>query len=264
MVTAANNHRRIKVLTIRGISRRYTIVAWIDGSKIDPEKIAPTANITLKSSLGNTFECGLLVARWRGGSRAHVVTAADRLYAKAFLIQRTSNSTPPTSLSDEFRSDVGAFKLYIDFQVDQAGRVIRKTVVVGKTPFPCIDIVKKWDGEAHPENGRIIWDGSRTVQALLVEARIGKHAQQVERTIDPKGPGTPWIWSLIGFDTAGTARVDSQMFPTYWVFRDGILCGRHDQVDLARFVTGTTARDLKSTNVAAYRPEDWNEPCTEF
>jgi hypothetical protein len=259
IISTANGQEAAKLI-IRGISRRYTIVAWIDGSRIHLEEMAANAALKRVLSVG----CSAEVALWRFGFQGEVDSPADVRYAKAFLVRAASNETPPRQLTERLFQDKTAYKLWNDFQVDSRGAVAQLRSEVGNTPFPCDpQLPVGWEGELHPENGKAAWNSSQTMHSLINEARIGKAARAVERTLDPTGHGTPWIWSVLGFDKRGAASLDVQLFPTFWVYRDGVFCGSRKQADLARFVTGVTPRELKRSDLDRYEQTDWSEPCTE-
>ena len=248
-------------LIIRGISRRYTVVSWIDGTRINPEKMP--ANDALKQMLSSKG-CFAEVALWRIGVRGPLVESAqDIAYAKAFLIHATSNQVPPAQLTENFFKDKTAYKLWNDFQIDLRGALALIRSEVGHTPFPCAPHLPfSWEGDPHTDNGKAVWNSSGTKYNLINEARIGKAAQGVEQTLDPTGAITPWIWSVLGFDKSGSASLDVQLFPTYWVYQDGVFCGSRKQHEFGEFVTRTTSGELKRSDLDRYKPEDWSEPCT--
>jgi hypothetical protein len=249
-------------LPIRGISSRYTVIAWIDGSRIDPAGLAPHANEALTGLL--SAGCGFAeMAIWLIGSRGHVESADDVLYAKAFLAKATANKPPDRSLTETFFRDKKRYKLWNDFQFDARGGVLMRAEV-GRTPIPCNgQLPGSWAGEAHPENNRADWNSAHTMYNLINEARIGSEAQYLDHIIDPTGPGVPWIWSVIGFDKTGLPGLNTQIFPTYWIYRDGVRCGGRTQKDLARFVTNNLASELKRSDLDRYKATDWSDPCTE-
>lgn len=257
------DHVDSTVITVRGVSRRYTVVAWIDRDLIDPESIAPNANEALKDILANPLLCYGQLALWYTGGRGPVQSSADVLYAKAFLVNKTSNDPPPVNLTEKFFQKTTAYKLWNDFQVNAGGVVVQRARI-GETTLPCSFKPKAtFGGEVHPENEKTEWNADRTMLSQINEARIGTAAQRIERAIDPKGPPTPWIWSILGFDIQGNTKIATQIFPTYSVYLDGTFCGNRVQDELARFVSMTTRSDVTRSDVARYQARDWSNPCTE-
>lgn len=74
-----------------------------------------------------------------------------------------------------------------------------------------------------PNNGNIGIDSQGKGVAQLAEGRLGKTGQSINATIN--GTTTPWIWSVVEFDSAGNVvvPVDHAMFPTYSVYVNGNL-----------------------------------------
>jgi hypothetical protein len=82
----------------------------------------------------------------------------------------------------------------------------------------------------------------------MAEGRIGDEGQRVNFTLnwctntllpcsmDGYQNVTPWIWSVVRFDTSGGKGVpDHQIFPTYYVYENGKLVSAFAQSDLATF-----------------------------
>lgn len=75
----------------------------------------------------------------------------------------------------------------------------------------------------------------------LNEGRIGSFGQAVDTTLNNPGgvvgATTPWVWSIIWFDTQGNLmRLDNQIFPTYYVYEDKVLVGIYTQGQVEAFI----------------------------
>lgn|GEM_PF-1092360 len=249
-------------LSIRGVSSRYTVVGWLDGSEIRPQTVAPSASRALKDDLNGPLCSWLVVVRWLAwGSPTDIVTDADRLYAKAFLLSSASNPEPPPEIDDGYSSQVKQYKLYNDYQVDADDSVIHQSALMGETPSPC-RIPKSASGDRHPNNDSVFWNENQTMLMHLNEARIGREAQRILRVIDPRGPSAGWIWSLVAVDKKGTAKARSAGFPSFRVYRDGVVCGEWKQEDLARFLKAGESSEVKLGEARRLKPEDLEEACT--
>jgi len=88
--------------------------------------------------------------------------------------------------------------------------------------------------DPHPDNNAQGVAPGRLTAFHLSEARIGLDGQTVNRTLnhclilnaiglcaDPVPSVTPWIWAITKLDYAGQYTLDTQIFPTYYVYEDG-------------------------------------------
>jgi hypothetical protein len=71
----------------------------------------------------------------------------------------------------------------------------------------------------------------QATQYRTTEGRIGPTGQAINRTIN--GGTTPWIWSVIEFDSSGNliVPIDHAMFPTYSIYWNGNLVQTCPQFD---------------------------------
>jgi hypothetical protein len=255
-------HVERATLPIRGVSSRYTVVGWLDGTRIRPEDVAPSANRTLKKDLSGIVCSWLVMVRWGWwGSPTDIVTDADRLYAKAFLLSSAANPEPPDEIDDRYPSQVTRYKLYNDYQVDADDSVIHQSARMGETPFPC-GIPFDARGDVHPHNDGVFWNEDQSALMHLNEARIGKSAQDVLKAIDPHGPSAGWIWSLVAIDKKGSAKARTAGFPSFWVYRDGLVCGKWKQERLAQFLKAGESSELRLNEARQLSAEDLDEACT--
>jgi hypothetical protein len=85
--------------------------------------------------------------------------------------------------------------------------------------------------------GSSAFDSAGKGVAQLAEGRVGTVGQAVNKTIN--GTGTPWIWSVIEFDSSGNliVPIDHAMFPTYSIYWNGNLVQTCPQSDPQSFIS---------------------------
>jgi hypothetical protein len=89
----------------------------------------------------------------------------------------------------------------------------------------------------------------RRTSPQLAEGRVGADAQAVNMTLNactstnfagfcnaPVPPVTPYIWSFPLFDATGAYTVNTQIFPTYYVYEEGKLVNKIPQTALENFI----------------------------
>lgn len=241
------------------LSDRVTVVAWVDGSAIDPEAISQRRasrrvrnwfrgmdpNVTDLVARGT---CYAVITHLFAASKAelprfwHYFDAksvpADSLYAQAMLLKSTANRKPGKHLADVIRT--GDYRLINDFQVSYgsvlAAQTPHRMAEVGRTPLPCglnprlSEEVKDWLGrsEEHPEmhDKRLCRNKLETVMQVS-QGRLGKTGRNIQKLLSvdsrPADQIVPWIWATVEFNSAGVvSRTRKQEFPTYYVYQ-GVL-----------------------------------------
>lgn len=271
-------------LNIRTVTPRVTVVGWVDGSAIDPARIAPGASRTVRAQFHNVENAAtdpkaarrcmaavsrLLVATMSPGTPVNFLNEetflADGLFAQASLVKSSANGQPPDSLTDDYIGR-GDFRLMNDFRVVGSAqrafaRATHKLARVGNTPLPCggADVVRsstaaqqlaEWfdvgRSDEHELNDRRVCRNDRLTQ--LNEGRIGRKGREIQKLLSgsdrPADEITPWVWAAISFGRNGRFTLDTQNFPTYSVYIDGQLDVGRS-VKQARFVD-FTAKDASS------------------
>ncbi len=141
----------------------------------------------------------------------------------------SGNSRPLQTIDPAAAVAGGDFRLFnrLKTTYSQSGGVIstpafaQAAAIVGTTPDPC-GIFPNASGEENLFNGSEGRTYSGTGVYQLAEGRLGSIGQQVNFTIN--GMTTPWIWSVIRFDSSGNlSPLDHAIFPTYYVYVNGVL-----------------------------------------
>jgi hypothetical protein len=214
-----------------------TVVAWVDASQITlPTPQTPA----LAGKLNTPGACTLELKDWAQNQRTDLNGQADTDYANAWLLIHSANGQPYNNPASELAS--GDFRLFNRFQIVSNGNIARPTViphgppVVGWTPDPCGSGIKL-PAQAHPNNGYVGIDSSSTGVAQLNEGRLGTTGRAINHTIN--GGTTPWIWSVIEFNSAGNIviPIDHAMFPTYSIYLNGNLVLTCPQSSPSAFIT---------------------------
>jgi len=216
-----------------------TVIAWVDATKITlPTPQTPA----LATALNFPGSCHGLLLGWSQGSPILLSGQADFNYANAWLLIHSSNAQPPSFIDPNSERKGDDFRLFNRFQIVSNGNLANPTVipngppVVGATPDPCGSGINT-AAQAHPNNGNIGIDSVGEGIAQLAEGRVGITGQEVNATIN--GGTTPWIWSVIEFDSVGNAvtPVDHAMFPTYSIYVNGNLAQTCPQSDPSSFIS---------------------------
>lgn len=230
------------------------VVGWVDGV---PISLPSGANPALIAALNDMVpgSCLGLLAAWEEGFRTLVSTQADVDYANAFLLKNTANSKPPTTINPDSLRSGGDYRLFNRFkarvastagQIDVLSTNGASVAVVGTTTNPCARFLPSASAEIHPSNGARGVTSNRLHVYQLNEGRIGSIGQKIDRTLNyygqPVGSGTPWIWSAIRFNADGSfALLDHQIFPTYSVYKNGVLIQTLPQSAPSPFIAMTSS-----------------------
>lgn len=215
------------------------VISWVDASTIT---LPSGASFLLRLDLNTPIACSLLLGTWVAGIPTDLFGSAEVDYANAFLLKNSGNNRPPSTIDPDAALAGGDFRLFNRFQATftQTGgtistlKVLKSSAVVGTTPDPC-GLVPNASGEAHPFNGARGVTISGTGVFQLAEGRLGSLGQRVNATIN--GRTTPWIWSVIRFDASGSLTpLDHAIFPTYYVYKNGILISTFPQSIPASFI----------------------------
>ncbi len=258
---------------IKVATKDVTVIAWVDGSPIDMILSAleadPKLNRTLKFNLDTPGLCSVQLGNWAIGLRTSILSDTDRQFANAFLLKNSANSRPENTIDPDAIETGGDFRLFNRFQVFfqvQNGQIVgqpdvRKMVTeVGSTRDPC-GLIPPSGGEDHPQfNGANGITTSGTGVFQLNEGRIGFAGQAVDRTLNACqdfncinitiGPPTPWIWSVIKFDAQGNRTpVESQIFPTYFVYENGVKVAESIQSDPEVFIGKDSSNSEKTDQI---------------
>jgi len=249
-----------------------TVVGWIDGPNIAIPSGADPHLVNWLYDTGFGGHCDVTVASWAAAGLAgplgfllteiEVTSDTDRRYANAYLNANSGNAQPPQSIPDpagQWSVNSGDFRAYNRFRTYyevfpqgiswQPQNVIEKLVINGPTPDPCKSIPAALSQTGvHNDRRAIASTGGSPFQ--VAEARVGAVGQQVNAYLNHKslaGPfsysaATPWIWSSIQFDASGNLQTilpgtNIQIFPTYYVYRNGQLVYQFNQMsNLQQFI----------------------------
>jgi hypothetical protein len=211
-----------------------TVIAWVNGNAPDVNPLPTGANPTLVSNLSTSATtCAEELSLWVIGVRANLLTAADVTYANAWIINKSGNPAPPSTIVPSQQYSAGNYRLFNDF--GNGGGVYR----VGTTPDPCgtgvpTSILNWVDvGQASTYMGSSGTSPSGEIYQLA-EGRVGQLGQNGSQTINQRT--VPWIWSVIEFNAAGTPTYTNHgMFPTYSVYVNGSLAATYAQSPAATF-----------------------------
>jgi hypothetical protein len=225
--------KTIKILPTADV----TVIGWINGDAITLTSAG--VNTTLILTLAQPMACDALLNNWSQGNKTLINSAADLLYANQFLIKGSANSPPPATIDPAAVEAVGDYRLFnrlqaayrvANGQVTGTPKFLQMEAKVGVTRDPCpfspIYAAGQADTGRNGANGATA-SGSGVFQ--LNEGRIGPLGQAVNLTLN--GHTTPWIWSVIKFDTTGNlvfpfsigAFPNPQIYPTYSVYKNGQL-----------------------------------------
>lgn len=220
----ANVHAPLK-------SPEVTIISWVNGGAPDLNPLPSGANTTLINNLNSTLSCALQVTKWTVGIKSNVNSSADVNYANAWLIKKSANTAPPSTITPSTAYSGGNYRLFNDFGNGKGG------YNVGITPDPCnTGVIPGWVAAGQASQYMGATGTSLTGKTYqLAEGRIGRVGQAGSQTIN--GRTVPWIWSVIEFDSAGNPTYsDHAMFPTYSVYVNGSLVATYAQSSVATFV----------------------------
>ena len=225
-----------------------TIVAAVRGDLIT---LPSGDNSLLDAALNTSFvTCNGLLGTWATTGIASLIdTDIDRQYANAFLVKYSANNPPPNTINPDTVEQGGDFRLFnrmqtafrvSNGQVLNAPKFLQAKFDVGLSPNPCSRFLTTPilnSGEVNVSNGGKGPSASATGVFQLNEGRLGTLGQEVNLTLN--GHSTPWIWSVIEFDTHGQLILpaNTQIFPTYFIYQDGQLVNVINQSDIETFIS---------------------------
>lgn len=212
-----------------------TVIAWVNAKAPDIATLPSGANASLVANLADPADCAGLVADWAFLHTAKFIkTSADVYYANIFLLNRTGNSAPPPTIQPVVQQSNGNFRLFND-SGNGGGHY-----QTGSTPDPCgasaPQTVLNWvsSGQASPYMGASGISPSGEFYQIA-EGRVGTTGQSASITLNNRT--VPWIWSVIEFDSAGNPTFTNHgMFPTYSVYRNGVLQTTYPQSTVSAFI----------------------------
>jgi hypothetical protein len=149
--------------------------------------------------------------------------------------------------ADQFARQTEEYKLFARFQIEMCvlnGKLIgfptilKRDAGVGETPEPCTGYgIIAPDGEYAPDNNTFTPRSDVRI-GLLNRGRIGSDGQKAFVTINRRI--TPHIWSNIIFSALRSDgsydETLTEMYPTYWVYVDGLFVKEITQKELEDFI----------------------------
>jgi hypothetical protein len=116
--------------------------------------------------------------------------------------------------------------------------------------------------EPHPDSGKSGITSSGLHVFQLVEGRVGPEAQKANMTLNactsrdssglcnaPVPPVTPYIWSYPLFDAKGLYTINTQIFPTYYVYESGKLVNKIPQSALETFIKKDATSQVQAKDI---------------
>jgi hypothetical protein len=259
-------------------TKKVTVIGWIDKTAIT---VPPTnsVNPTLVSDLNDSFiECPLTLNSLRTGDRSIITSDIDRQYANAFLLTNSSNDTPPDDLTPSVLKG-GNFRAYNEIQAAiytkdgliSSVNFANPTPALGHTPDACHSpvttafnfILNFEKAEAHPDNGKngVTPSGLKVFQ--IAEGRIGPLGQRVNMTLNSctstnpvngqcnasVPPVTPYIWGVPLLDLLNQYTVNTQIFPTFYIYENGKVVKKNRQSALEDFIRLNATSQIKVSDI---------------
>ncbi|MEO0248527.1 MAG: hypothetical protein ABIN58_03065, partial [candidate division WOR-3 bacterium] len=242
------------------VTKEVMIIAWINPDAPDLKAtVDNTTGVSLEliTALNNPLGCGSTLRDWKNGIPTHLVDSngniieANRRYANAWLIRKGGNQKPPTDLrglkSDGFARKTEEYKLFARLQIEMCAlngkligfpTILKRDAGVGETPEPCTGLgIIALDGEYAPDNNTFTPQSDVRI-GLLNRGRIGSDGQKVHVTVNRRI--APHIWSNIIFSVlrndGSYDEVSTEMYPTYWIYVDGLFIEEITQKELEDFI----------------------------
>lgn len=244
--------KSVKILPTKDV----VVIGWIrDDITLPILGVDPALILALNGPL-----CSVTLGLWVSGVPANLGTQADIDYANAFLIKYSANGEPPPTIDPDAydANGLGDYRLFNRFKIAHrakdgkvvgAPKILKARAVNGRTPDPCHNpLIEPVDSEPHVANGTIGKTTDETGVYQIAEGRVGTFGQSADTTINDLGgtvgATTPWIWSVVRFDTAGNLvfpfavgnKPNFSMFPTFYVYEDGQRVQTRGQGSLSVFV----------------------------
>ena len=144
--------------------------------------------------------------------------------------------------------------------------------VLGKTPDACHALLVYvggvfgvLDADGHPDNGKNGPTPDKLHAFQLAEGRVGSEGQKINMTLNSctsrdsinrcnasAPPTTPYVWAYPLFDSQGLYTVSGQIFPTYYIYENGILVpektiAQHPLEDFIKLNAATS--ELKASDI---------------
>jgi hypothetical protein len=211
------------------------------------------------------------------GDRSLIGDDFDRQYTNAFLLIHSSNHEPPQTLG----ADVLKNRDFRSFNRARAAitasgsqitnvRFLNPVTQLGNTIDACNSSFTTvanllWGvlkPEAHSDNGKNGVTPNQLHVFQLNEGRVGKDAQAVNMTLNactstdaagmcnaPISPVTPYIWSYPLFNSQGQYSVNTQIFPTYYVYENGSLVSKIPQSALETFIGLNSSSQVQANGI---------------
>jgi hypothetical protein len=196
-----------------------TVIGWIDGSQIT---LPTNESLALDVALNSTqTACLAEEGLWAINQIGAATGPNDPAYANAWLLKNSANSTPPSTITPSIQSILfTTYRLFNDF-----GGSSSVGAWVGWTLDPC-GTLAALPGQSYASNGYSNVSGAGNTYQLA-EGRIGPVGQAVYATLNNQ-QSVPWIWSVVEFNSSGasvniTSPANYQIFPTYYVYVNGVL-----------------------------------------
>ncbi len=255
-------------------TKTVTVIGWIDKSAVS---VPPTASVNPALVNALASSCTNTLRKMSNGDRSLILSDVDRQYANAFLITNSGNNAPPETLDPSVLSR-GDFRAYNEahLSLTRNGNQISKVVpsnpkpALGNTPDACNSyLVKTLDfllgvlkPDPHPDNGKYGATANHLHAFQLAEGRVGSDGQAVNRTLNwctsrdasgscnsPVQSSTPYIWEYPLFDAQGNYTLQTQIFPTYYIYENGKLVTKRPQSALETFVSLDAQSQVKANDI---------------
>jgi hypothetical protein len=235
------------------------VVGWIDPDEVPLDDTGVTAAVLdylPEDNQGGMYNCAIFLADLSANSvepRGVPLTSTDRNYILHWMFKHAGNDEPinggnftdgsgnyDPQLVQTFLSDVTSYKLFGRFQIRyviQDGMMVNIIAqpngvyaLTGSTHDPCTTLpVGSQDG---PANGSVGLNEAQSRMSLICEGSPIAPAIRAMNTL--MGKDVPVgeeqrFWNNIGlrisFDTGGDSAgtVDVAPYPTYYIYRNGIL-----------------------------------------
>ncbi len=252
-------------------TKEITVVGWVDKDAISVPDVT-LVNPDLIVALDD--HCVGTLVDYRLGARDFIRSDVDRQYANAFLLRNSNNNPPPQQLNSSYlaAADFRAFNrlqsafLSLNNQI-LGPQYFSVSEALGNSVDSCHSILTPafaLRSQAHPDNGAKGVTGSKLKVFHLNEGRVGLDGQEINFTVNYctqltlDGFGnchgdvsavTPYIYSLVKFDSAGNYTIDHQIFPTYSIYEDGQLVNVDHQHPLEDFIKLNSNSQIKAGDI---------------
>jgi hypothetical protein len=270
-----------QIHTANFFTKEITVIGWIDQKQVSFPSLSLVNPLLVFTAHDFTGGCPNLLFNLGLGQRGAILSDYDRQYMNAFLIANSANHEPPLKLDRSVlpRGDFRAFnrgQAVIELVGNENqilnAQFFNSTAVLGDTPDPCSSPLtpignllaggKLHKPEAHPDNAKRGVTPDRLHVFQLAEGRLGSEGQAVNRTLnsctsfnilgncsDPVPPATPYIWSYPLIDSRGQYSVNTQIFPTYYIYENGVLVKKIPQQPVENFTHLNASSQVKASDI---------------